>query len=95
MVPYWRILLLTVALCSWTALVTASTNSPNFVRGSFKKALQAQLSGILRKNQVPGYSVTIVRPSDERDVEFWTWGNATEDGHPMTAQVCTMSFHRS
>jgi hypothetical protein len=88
--PHWRILLLTVALCSRTALVTASTNSPDFVRGVFNKALQAQLAGILQKNQVPGYSVAIVCPSDERDVEFWTWGNATEDGHPMTAQVCTM-----
>jgi hypothetical protein len=49
--------------------------------------LLERITRLLKESSVPGYSLVVVRPGALEDVEYFTWGNRTEDGDPMTPEV--------
>jgi hypothetical protein len=49
--------------------------------------LVERITRLLEENHVPGYSLAVVRPGASNDVEYFTWGNRTEDGEPVTPEV--------
>jgi hypothetical protein len=50
-------------------------------------ALNDAIASILKDNTIPGYSLAIVRPRAEVEVEYGAWGIRTEDGDEMTPEV--------
>lgn len=54
--------------------------------------LDARIAEILKNNTVPGYALAIVRLDDPR-VEYGVWGNRTEDGDPISTDVCHPAYH--
>jgi hypothetical protein len=49
--------------------------------------LLERITRLLEHSYAPGYSLVVVRPGASEDVEYFTWGNRTEDGEPMTPEV--------
>jgi hypothetical protein len=49
--------------------------------------LVGRITQLLEESRVPGYSLVVVRPDASDDVEYFTWGNRTEDGDLMTPEV--------
>ena len=84
---------------SWPQLRCHPCNStrrsdPLGLTSSDGKVLSPELydtiSMILRNNTVPGYSLAIVRPGADIEVEYGTWGNRTEGGDEVTPNVRTL-----
>jgi hypothetical protein len=68
--------------------------------------LRDELAALLDRTGKFGYAVGVVRPHAEVQMEYFVWGNRTEDGEPMTKDVrlpqsvyvlmtqCTSDHHR-
>jgi hypothetical protein len=52
------------------------------------QSLTEQITRLLKEHNAPGYSIAVVRPDAAEEVEYFAWGNRTEDGAPVTPNVC-------
>jgi hypothetical protein len=63
--------------------------------------LRDELAASLARTGRFGYVVGVVRPHAKVQMEYFMWGNRTEDGEPMTQDVrllrlfCVLNTHRT
>jgi hypothetical protein len=63
--------------------------------------LRDELAASLARTGKFGYAVGVVRPHAKVQMEYFMWGNRTEDGEPMTQDVrllqffCVLNPHRT
>jgi hypothetical protein len=62
------------------------SNNGRIVNEELSSYIQTQL----QTNNITGLSLGIILPNGE--VEFEVWGNRTEDGDPVTPEVCFRLF---
>jgi hypothetical protein len=78
-------------------LALNSTRSPTEV---LTQELRDELAASLARTGRFGYAVGVVRPHAKVQMEYFMWGNRTEDGEPMTQDVrplqffCVLNTHR-
>jgi hypothetical protein len=56
------------------------------------KSFNETIAGILAEHNVPGYSLVMVRPDADVEVEYGAWGIRNEEGDPMTPEVRLLSL---
>jgi hypothetical protein len=81
----------TAAHIAQVALATTKPPSGSESPTILDKHLNDTIARILKENNIPGYSLVLVRPQAQTKVEYGAWGIRNEDGDPMTPQVRSLS----